>query len=542
MSLGRITTALLALALGVAAGTTGAVFWNPGGPRTSPSIAGHRPSPAQRPGSPSDEEACLARRQAVLSLPALPGVPALEARRAELVARAKGESVLFLETPTAGKASSPLVEKLRQSLFGAKVAWQGLNAVTRGKRTPQELREILLTDGYLYAETPELASLLASGIVLSQLFTEPELELVRGSRTHRLLRRKTDYVFAEGPEEGQLARLWLFDRVSVHGETLGPARHVSFTDLRERLGATSIAIERLTAEAVAARLRYAELEIPAVLAIKEGRLELECEAVPAAQNNQIAVVRSEARRRSAVLTYLRRAIDEQVEEGLPFDEPKTEEGQQDGKLRQEWRQAYRNGRAQFEFNGDQYPVFDSRGRPRSPQVCVDFITDTLERMSGTHFGGRAEPRERTVGKLDFDTIDIENRRSVEQLIAFAEAHPDWFEVLAIPESERIIFGNRSAFFQRLYDRRADFRPGDIVAILGPRDDERLHYHSFFIVADDPVTGMPTWLASNAGRPRIRTWEGEMQNAPRRAIMARIRPRTEWLESLVPGQAAPKGAT
>jgi hypothetical protein len=71
-----------------------------------------------------------------------------------------------------------------------------------------------------------------------------------------------------------------------------------------------------------------------------------------------------------------------------------------------------------------------------------------------------------------------------------------------------------------------------VAILGPRDDEKLHYHSFFIVDADPLSGMPTELAANAGRPRIRSWEGEMQSAPRRSILARIRPRPIWLEALV----------
>jgi len=67
--------------------------------------------------------------------------------------------------------------------------------------------------------------------------------------------------------------------------------------------------------------------------------------------------------------------------------------------------------------------------------------------------------------------------------------------------------------------------------LGPRDDEKLHYHSFFIVAADPITGMPTQVAANAGRPRIRSWEAEMQNAPRRGILARIRPRLAWLEQV-----------
>jgi hypothetical protein len=77
----------------------------------------------------------------------------------------------------------------------------------------------------------------------------------------------------------------------------------------------------------------------------------------------------------------------------------------------------------------------------------------------------------------------------------------------------------------------------VVAILGPRDDEQLHYHSFFIVAADPLSGMPSLLAANAGRPRIRHWEAELENAPRRGIVARIRPRLEWLEGLLQADAS-----
>ena len=44
--------------------------------------------------------------------------------------------------------------------------------------------------------------------------------------------------------------------------------------------------------------------------------------------------------------------------------------------------------------------------------------------------------------------------------------------------------------------------------------------------------MPILLASNAGRPRIRTWEGEMRAAPRRSIHTRIRPRLDWLEQVI----------
>jgi hypothetical protein len=176
-------------------------------------------------------------------------------------------------------------------------------------------------------------------------------------------------------------------------------------------------------------------------------------------------------------------------------------------------------------------VFDERGRPKTPQVCADFITDSWERMSGTYYSPRGQPREKRIGRLDFDALDVENRRSVEKLMDFAASHPDWFELLLIPESERIAFANRNAFFARLAAMHDDFAPGDVVTILGPRADERLHYHSFFILASDPVTGIPTTVVANAGRPRIRSWEAEMQNAPRRSICGRIRPTLHWLEAI-----------
>ncbi len=480
--------------------------------------------------SASDDH-CVARRQSILEQPALPGAPGLEAVRAELVARAKAEPVVFVEPPTAERVPPSLL-KLRNQLFRDGVPWQALNDIfSQLKRYPARLRQVLLTDGYLYAEKPDLAALLSSGISLNQLFTERDLDVTRGETTRRALRKHDDYVWVDGPEAGQPARLWLFDRIAVHGESLSAPKHLGFGDLRNRLGATRVAIERLTSSGVLASLFYGDLVVSAVLSTQDGRLEFDCEIVPPESKTGVEAARQLTKRRDQVVDRLRAAIDEQVDEGLPFDEPKTEEGQQDGKLRQEWRTAYLQGQSKFTFNGDDYPVFGPRGVPWIPQVCVDFITDSWERMAETRWQKRGAGRERHVGRLDFDALGIENRRSVENLIDFAVAHPEWFEPLLIPESDRIAFSDRSAFFKRLYDLRSEFQPGDVVAILGRRDDEKLHYHSFFIVEADPATSMPTLVAANAGKPRIRTWEAEMQNAPRRSIMARIRPRLEWLESI-----------
>ena len=92
--------------------------------------------------------------------------------------------------------------------------------------------------------------------------------------------------------------------------------------------------------------------------------------------------------------------------------------------------------------------------------------------------------------------------------------------------------NAAAFFRDIYAHRDEYRPFDIVTIFGLRSDEKLHYHSFFVADRDPVTGMPIAVVANAGRPRVRSWENELQNAPQRAILAHIRPKLPWLEATV----------
>ncbi len=494
---------------------------------------GNAPEPEQaqiQPALPADT--CSARRRDLMGLPALPGNPQFNGARAEILARAKSEPVVFLSTPEPPIADSAIT-RLRQRLYEESYPWRAFAELLRQYRKhPKVLRQVLLTEGYLYADRPTVAALLANNVYLNHLFDEPTLTVIRGNRTLTAERKGTEYFFADGPEQGQLARLWLFDRVAPRGVTLGPSRLVSARELGEATGASEIEIERLTVDGVVATLVYPGVRVPAVLALKQDALQMDCEVpVLATDRVKLQAARLLARRRGAVLAHLREAIDEEIVEALPFDEPKTEEGQQDGKLRQEWKSAYRKGLYSYEFNGDKYSVFGQKGIARVPQVCVDFVVDSWERMAGTRWLGLHEGRGRQVGRIDFDKLDIENRRSVDRLIEFARARPEWFDVLEFSESERVKFQDRQRFFNRLYEQRADFQPGDVVAILGPRSDEKLHYHSFFIVAADPISGMPTQVAANAGRPRIRSWEAEMQNAPRRGILARLRPRLAWLEQL-----------
>jgi hypothetical protein len=390
-------------------------------------------------------------------------------------------------------------------------------------------REVLLREGYFFVDSPSLAAAAARTMRLEHLFTANELVIERGDRTLRAVRVKGRY---EDPARGGLdrrARLRLFDRVYPKGASVGPPLHRSVRKLKARLGFERMHVRAATEQAWVVDLSYGDHTTQAVLESDGVQLLLECELVPRQQHAAVDRSRSIAKRRADVVRALSETILAQVEEALPFDEPKTEEGQQDGKLRAAWKQAYRQGRTHYEFNGDRYWVFDSAGRPHVPQVCIDFIVDTLERASGTWWRARGEPRQKLVGSLDFDGFEVENRRSVEAFLRFAESMPRWFEVERWSNEQRVPFAFRSKFFAFLYDRRETFIPGDIVIIYGLRDDGLMHYHSFFIVDADPVTGMPTVVASNAGRPRMRNWETEMLSAPRRGIHARVRPRLGWYE-------------
>lgn len=502
-------------------------------------------------GSADAAAGCLARRRQLELAPELSGAPGLEARRAELLGRAKADPVVFLRTPVEPAAQTPEIAHYRSLIAGARAPAAVLvDLYPTLRRRPAVAQEVLLREGYLYAESPALAVAMVDLIELRHLFDAPELLLARGANTLRLRRDELDYRYVDGPDAGAKASLLLFDRVWPVGEEPGPPLHRALDDLIETEGVDRVRIERWTEGGVLARLRYGAEWVDAVLDHEGPRLTLGCELVRPEQAEAVELARSLARRRRAVLRAQRGAIEAAVAEALPFDEPTTEEGQQDGNLRPHWRWAYEHGWDQYRFNDDKYPVFDAAGRPRVPQVCIDFVFDTLERASGTWWARRDQERRRIVGRLDFSALGIDNQRSVERFVSFAWSHPEWFDAYDLTADERVRFADRERFFAYLAAHADGFIPGDVVTIHGPRGDED-HYHSFFVVAADPVTGMPILLAANAGRPRLRTWEQELRNAPKRSIRSRVRPRLDWLEAhlgpseqalLAPAPGTAPGAT
>lgn len=495
--------------------------------------------------APAGAEAdCNERLARVRALPGHGPSELAPLERASLLAQVKATPVVFLEPPRPA-ALEPVARFWRHELARSERPGHVLARLYHGfRRFPAFLRDVLLTDGYLYAQTPALGATLAEGVTPGALFREPRIVIERGATTiHAELDAFGVYRYADGPERGKLARLVLFDRVRADGASALPPRHVALEPLRDELGFDAITLERVTAEGVVALARYGETTVPTLLSVRGAALELACEA-PGSARADVLSRRARALGRGRAFERVREAVLAAVDENLPFDEPKTEIGQQDGKLRQEWREAYFRGASHYDFNGDTYPVFDTAGRPFVPEVCIDFIVDSFERAGGAWYAPASAPRAHFAGSIDFDGTGMLNRRNVEEFIALARRRSDWFELRPTPPDEQVPFKWRDRFFSTLYAHRAEYQKGDIVVILGERDDEKLHYHSFFVFDTDPVTGMPTLVAGNSGRPRVRAWAAEMASAPKRSIFARVRPRAAFLEQtlLGPGPGTPRALT
>ncbi len=495
-------------------------------------------------GKAAEADACAREWSRIEALEALPGAPGFEARRVEILGRARAEPVAFERAPGANEAPTREVVRLRSLLEKAPSPAEGLSSVLAATRRNFALRrQVLLREGYLYAESPALASVLAGSLRLEHLFDEAEIVLERGDRVRHLVRQAGRYfdapalgadVAAKAKPSAE-ASLFLLDRASLPGEGLPEKLHFSVREAAESAGASSLGIERITSQGVLVLLDYAGTKLRAVLERTAASTTLRCVESKPETVARVEAARELSRRRRVAFSPMRSAIDSMVDEQLPFDEPKTEDGQQDGKLRPAWREAYFKGEKRYEFNGDEYAVFDGHGRPRVPQVCVDFITDVFERASGAWWAPRGQGRKRAPGRISFRSLGIENARSVESLLDFAQATPEWFEVTVTPDEERIPFRKRQDFFAKIAAQPDRYQVGDVVFIYGLRDDDKHHYHSFFVYDTDPVSGAPILVAANAGRPRVRSWEGEMQNAPKRSIVARLRPRLEFLEALYAGE-------
>jgi hypothetical protein len=486
--------------------------------------------------------ACLARVAAVEALPEEPGAPAFDGRRPEFLGRARGEPMVFLREPRPAPDASLTPAQLasRRAFERGHPGGRVVELKRRHKGDPAGLRALLLPEGYAYAPDPLDALAVVSEISLPDLFAEPEIHLQRGADTRRLVRttnkqREVSYRYVDGPLAGHAADLLFGDRVAVAEADLAVPLHRDLRRLADVEGFERARLRRRTGEALLADLRFGETWVPAVLDARGAALEIGCLAADPGARASVEDARARNAHRRRALLALHDVVTEELHEALRFDRPEGEKtAEHDGELRPVWMSAYRQGRASFEYQGTTYPVYDGDGRPWPPEVCVDFVLDSFERTAGTWFSARGAAPARMRGRLDFDDTGIPNRHGVMAFGRFAEARPDLFDSRRFTGPERIPFGERSRFFAFLADHADDVRPGDVVAIHGMKRDGKIHQHAILVEWADPITGFPHGLADQMKKPRRRTWEGIMAEAPLRSLYYRVRPLDAVFEKLDPG--------
>ncbi|MBX3128352.1 MAG: hypothetical protein KF718_16630 [Polyangiaceae bacterium] len=473
--------------------------------------------------------ACRERARELESAVALPGAPEFERQRIHILGRARGEPVLWLREPRAA-SDDELDEDARQlrRQYATRAAFSRVEAYKRRFRgVKTQLRALLLREHYLYSADPIEALALVERLSLAELFDEPRLSIERGAARFEVSWDASAKRYVD--DQGREARLLLADRVVVDGEEPGPPLHRDVRGLARQLGFERMQVERITESGVLSRVKLDGVWARAVLGAQGARLELTCFDEPAETRRLLERHVESARPRLRALDELRRAVDRALDEGLPFDRPREEPtADRDGQLRPAWRAAYLRGARGFSFEEASYPVYDRHGRPRPPQVCVDFVLESYERAQGTWFAPSGETPARRVGTLDFDAHGITNRRGVLALEQFATAQPDLFDHERVPPAERVPFAERARFFGSLVDSSRRFSPGDVVAIQGLKSDGKVHQHAILIEDIDTLTGFPDALADQMRLPRRRTWEGIMAEAPRRSLLYRLRPRSAVL--------------
>ena len=390
----------------------------------------------------------------------------------------------------------------------------------------ERLRNIVLRDGYLFTEDRRLSRRIYKAVRLKHLFAEPEIFLRRGDEVVKLERRRRGYVYAEGPRKGRKAGILLFDRVSLRREDLLAPRHWDLQAVRYGLGLYTMDIDDPGQTTLPFRSSFLSgEEVRGVLFHKDGRTAVAVAGLPP---ERWQTLHGENRRRIQARLRILDAAEAFADEWIRFDEPDIEFGQEDGKLREAWIEAYKEREDRYEYNGVQYRVFSGHGTPIPPQVCIDFLMDSVERASGNWWRPRGSRPSRTKGSVRWGDYDGLRSRSVLSLIRFARHNPEIFEAYRVPTSKEVKFETGKRFYRNLEKFPVDFREADMVVIWGYREDEKRHYHSFFVHEIDPLDGFPLVLSDNAGLAAIRVWHDIMRTAPQRYVHYRLRLRDEWL--------------
>ena len=127
------------------------------------------------------ETSCAERIAAVRKAPGLPGTPKLDRQRAQIVARSKGEPVVFVQAPAWPKPTRPEIEGYRRTLERSRFPWDTVDHyIKQLGHSPRIARQVFLRDGYLYAESADLSWSLWQKVELSHVFDEDALVIERG--------------------------------------------------------------------------------------------------------------------------------------------------------------------------------------------------------------------------------------------------------------------------------------------------------------------------------------------------------------------------
>lgn len=437
------------------------------------------------------------------------------------------ERAYFQANPEVWNATT----KVRAAKGGSRREAALRGAIARFRNDPVALRHIVLRDQTLFFDDAVTAKYAARVLRPQILFTEPELELERAGVQVRLLRNVGGYyVYADGPEAGEVANIFMFDRIAPAGQ-LHRSSSLGLQSLRRHL-----ALERVEIQEERQGWYDAEVEL-FTGDILDGAVVSSAEGTWLGVVGDVTHVRdqlSASRDAKQPVDRLISTIDTMVRERIEFDEPPNEIGQQDGTMRWRFDRAMAAGEDTYVINGVRKKVYDSLGRPMPPQLCIDFLTDAVERSSGYWWPLHEGQRARTPAAIVMR--DYMQFRTVRSLIALARSHPA-ASLVSFSEEERTPFEQRDAFFDFVFRNRGVFRRGDAALIYGLRPDNRNHYHSFYVHDTDPVFGVPIVLSDNAGITRTRTWTEIMSESPKRSVWYRVRFNPDWLRDPRPVDTA-----
>lgn len=446
-------------------------------------------------------------------------------KRLNVLMNAKATPVLFTREPIYEPSGDSKVLKLRELINSGKTAWPTFNSLIPSFiNNPKFGRDVLLKEGYIYTDDSNAAYAISQLIKAHHIFNDKYITIQRGNVKMRAEKVKNTYFFKDGPFAKEEVSLMMYDR--IYTKEPNEQLHIDFRYLKNKYQFDTIDIVKYSDSHILSNLYYDNLKIKSIINLNN--MEIECqESNSDIDINLLYNKIVERKNRFIGIQNLKQAISNSVIERLPFDEPIHEYGLQlDGKLRPRWEYSYLLGKTSFNYNGDKYYIYDNLGRPKVPQVCIDFIIDTFDRASGTWYNTKEKPQ-KNIGSFN-SSEHSSFLRNVTEFNNFVNKNKQWFEVNNIKSIKHF---NEEDFYSYMYDK--NYKDGDIILIKGktPWDKKEVHFHSFFIFETDPISGIPTIIAGNAGPASFRPWEIERRRTPDRFIFMSVRLKQDFLDLL-----------